>query len=288
MDFASEDNHRYFMQSLAKGLVVLQCLAEAEQPLNLSQIARAAGINNATATRCCYTLARLGYLVRDENRRFHLTPRVLTLGYAAVRRLGWRQVALSYMDQLSRRINETVNLSVLEGTELIYVGRINTARILSFELQIGSRPPLHCTSMGKALMAFSPPDQARAIIDTLKFEPLTHRTITKKADYLAELERVRAQGFALNDEEFSVGLRSVSAPVLNAQGFALAALNIAVPTKRYTRDKAIKVLAPQAMDCAGEISRALMAMDYGPNPDPAVDAPPAPHRAAAGRRASRR
>ncbi|MFZ5587968.1 MAG: IclR family transcriptional regulator [Thermodesulfobacteriota bacterium] len=288
MDFASQENHRYFMQSLAKGLVVLQCLAEADQSLNLSQIARAAGINNATATRCCYTLARLGYVVRDENRRFHLTPRVLTLGYAAVRRLGWRQVALAYMRQLSQTINETVNLSVLEGSELIYVGRINTARILSFELQIGSRLPLHCTSMGKALLAFSPPDKAGAIIDRLKFEPLTHRTITNQADYLAELKRVRAKGFAINDEELSVGLRSVAAPVLDAQGWALAALNIAVPTQRYTREQVEKHLAPQAVACAAEISRALRAMDLDASTIPADEAPPGDQALGAGRRAGRR
>ncbi|MFH1057064.1 MAG: IclR family transcriptional regulator C-terminal domain-containing protein [Pseudomonadota bacterium] len=287
MEFASRENQRYFMQSLAKGLVVLQCLAEAESPLNLSQIARAAGINNATATRCCYTLARLGYVTRDESRRFHLTPRVLTLGYAAVRHMGWRQVALSYMHQLSRRIDETVNLSVLEGAELIYVGRINTARILSYELQIGSRLPLHCTSMGKALLAFSPPAKAKAIVDRLQFVALTHRTITSKAEYLAELDRVRAQGFAMNDEELSVGLRSVSAPVLDAQGWALAGLNIAVPTKRYTREAAVNALAPQAVACAAEISWALMAMELEDGGDPTAEAPPR-SLAAAGRRVNRR
>lgn len=261
MDFATQDNHRYFMQSLAKGLHVLQCLAASEQPLSLSQLARAVGIDNATATRCCHTLARLGYLTRDANLRFHLAPAVLTLGYAAVRRLGWRQVAQHYMERLSCEIHETVNLSVLEGIELIYVGRINTDRILSYDLQIGSRLPLHCTSMGKSLLAHTPPERLRGLLGQMKFEPLTHRTITNPDAYLVELERVRHQGYAVNDEELSVGLRSVSAPVLDGQGWALAALNIAVPTRRYTRRQVEEQLAPQAVATAHEISQALAAMD---------------------------
>lgn len=281
MEYASQDNPRYFMQSLAKGLNVLQCLAASEQPLSLSQVARAAGINNATATRCCHTLARLGYITRDANLRFHLAPTVLTLGYAAVRRLGWRQVAQQYMERLSQAIGETVNLSVLEGKELIYVGRINTARILTYDLEIGSRLPLHCTSMGKALLAFTPPSRLRALVGQLKFEPLTHRTITRAEDYLAELARVRSQGYAINDEELSVGLRSVSAPVLDAQGWAIAALNIAVPTKRYTREQVERVLAREAVATARQISLALQAMDVRA-PGSESNTPPA---RAAGQRA---
>ncbi len=251
------DRSRYFLQSLAKGLTVLQAMAEANQPMALSEIARAASTSNATATRICYTLSQMGFIDRDPQRRFFITPKILSLGHSAVCSLGWRNVAQHYLERLSAEIKETVNLSVLEGCELIYIARVNTGRILPFDLQLGSRLPVYCTSMGKALMAFSPPEQAGEVLDQIDFAPLTHRTITNREQYQAELDRVRAQGYAVNDEELSVGLRSVAAPILDNHGWSLAAINIAVPTTRYSRERLEEELAPAVTRTAHEIMRAL-------------------------------
>jgi len=252
-----EDKSRYYLQSLAKGLTVLQALAEAKQTLSLSDVARAAATSNATATRICYTLRRLGFIGRDRQRRFFLTPKVLSLGHAAVSSLGWRNVAQHYLERLSADIGETVNLSVLDGAELVYIARVNTDRILPFDLQLGSRLPVYCTAMGKVLMAFSPPETVSAVLEQVSFAPLTHRTITNREDYLHELEKVRAKGYAVNDEELSVGLRSVAAPIMDGQGRSRAAINIAVPTTRYTLTRLEEELAPAALRTAREIMRAL-------------------------------
>ena len=253
----STDKHRYFLRSLAKGLTVLQAMAEANQPMTLSHIARAASTSNATATRICYTLSQMGFIDRDEQRRFFITPRILSLGHSAVCSLGWRNVAQHYLERLSLELKETVNLSVLDGQELVYIARVNTDRILPFDLQLGSRLPVYCTSMGKALMAFSPPEQVNDILDRVNFAALTHRTIKTRDEYLAELEQVRAKGYAVNDEELSVGLRSVAAPILDAQGWSRAAINIAVPTTRYSLARLVEELAPAVMRTAREIMRAL-------------------------------
>ncbi len=253
----SVDRSRYFLQSLAKGLTVLQAMAEANQPMTLSHIARAASTSNATATRICYTLTQMGFIDRDEQRRFFITPRILSLGHSAVCSLGWRNVAQHYLERLSFELKETVNLSVMDGHELVYIARVNTDRILPFDLQLGSRLPVYCTSMGKALMAFSPPELVIEILDQVNFAALTHRTIKDKDEYLAELDQVRAKGYAINDEELSVGLRSVSAPILDLQGWSQAAINIAVPTTRYSLARLVEELAPAAMRTAREIMRAL-------------------------------
>lgn len=253
----SGDKSRYFLQSLAKGLTVLQAMAEANQPMTLSHIARSASTSNATATRICYTLGQMGFIDRDEQRRFFITPRILSLGHSAVCSLGWRNVAQHYLERLSFELKETVNLSVLDGHELVYIARVNTDRILPFDLQLGSRLPVHCTSMGKALMAFSPPELAAEILEKMDFTGLTHRTINTKEEYQVELEQVRSKGYAVNDEELSVGLRSVAAPILDAQGWSQAAINIAVPTTRYSLARLVEELAPAAMRTAREIMRAL-------------------------------
>jgi IclR family pca regulon transcriptional regulator len=257
MPRAATDRSRYFLQSLAKGLTVLQAMAEANQPMALSDIARAASTSNATATRICYTLTQMGFIDRDAQRRFFITPRILSLGHSAVCSLGWRNVAQHYLERLSFDLKETVNLSVLDGHELIYIARVNTGRILPFDLQLGSRLPVYCTSMGKVLVAFSPPETVSEILQKVSFTPLTHRTITDRDKYLADLERVRAKGYALNDEELSVGLRSVAAPIFDSQGWSQAAINIAVPTTRYSLERLENELAPAAMRTAREIMRAL-------------------------------
>ncbi len=255
------DHERYFMQSLAKGLQVLELMASARRPMRLTEITRATGGNNATTTRICHTLGRLGFVRRDRQRRFHLTPKVLALGYAGVSALGWRNLAQHYMEELWEEIKETVNLSVLDGSDILYVARINQEPFLPFDLQLGSKLPVYCTSMGKTLLAFSPPQLVEATLEGLEFSPLTHRTITDRQRFMEELTQVHEQGYAVNDEELSVGLRSVAAPVLDREGWALAALNIAVPTKRYSRQQLEEQLAPKAMEAARKTTQAIEALD---------------------------
>lgn len=256
------DNSRYFLQSLAKGMHLLHILANAREPLGLAALSRLAGTNNATATRICHTFTELGYVRRDRQRRFHLTPKLLSLGYASMSSLSWRQIAQSFLEQLAEQTGETVNLSVLQGNELLYLVRINnTGRILPFDLQLGSRLPLHCTSMGKSLLAFLDPDELEEILSGYEFAQLTHRTIGNEKEFRKELNRVKKQGYSVNDEELSVGLRSVSVPIKDAGGHAMAALNIAVPTKRVSLADLENHLAPLALKTAGKIQRALGFME---------------------------
>lgn len=262
MHHCSKRNSRNFVQSVARGLSFLQALGNVSRPLSLTQLARSVGTNKATASRFCYTLTVLGFMQQDTQKRYHLTPRVLTLGYSAVRGLNWRKVASHYLESLSQAIGEWVNLSVLDGHEILYMIRIRTENILPYDLQIGSKLPVHCTSMGKVLMAFGPPEKTRPILEALEFRPFTHRTITQLEDYLKELEKVRHNGYAFNDEEQSEGLRSVAAPVRALEKWAVAAINIAVPTKRYNRSDVERVLAPRAVQTAEAISKAFKEMEW--------------------------
>lgn len=255
------ESSRYFLKSLAKGMHVLQILADSQEPLGLVELSRRAETNNATVTRICYTLAEMGYVRRDRQRRFQLTPQLLALGYASMSSMSWRQVAQHYLERLAEETGETVNLSVLQGSELMYLVRINnTGRILPFDLQLGSRLPLHCTSMGKSLLAFLEKEELDAILADCEFTALTHRTISSEGEFRRELARVKRQGYALNDEELSVGLRSVSAPIMDSEGRAIAALNIAVPTRRVSRHELEERLAPLAVKTAGKIQKALGTM----------------------------
>ncbi len=251
---------RYFVQSLAKGLAVFQALTEAGQALTLSEIAKALGVNNTTATRLCYTLGELELLQRDSQRRYHLTPKVLTLGYSYISGLDWRKVANFYLERLFKEIQETVNLAIPEGPDIVYLLRIRKRKYLPFDIRIGTKLPVYCTAMGKVLMALGHPEKTKPILKQLTFKPLTSHTITNLKDFLKELDQVRLKGYALNDEELSIGNRAIAAPILDDKGFAVAAINLAVPTARYTRKEVEEKLAVPVLTAGRNISEALLKM----------------------------
>lgn len=259
---ALKEQSHYFVSSLARGLTILEVLVSSPGPLTLSEIARSIGANKTTATRFCYTLSKLGYINRDAQLRYYLTPHVLSLGYASIRSSGWIKLARYYIEELSKEINETVNLSMLDDNEIIYLVRAKTEKILPYDLMIGSKLPIHCTSMGKVLLAFGLEEKTRDLFAHLDLQPFTHRTIIRKDDFLAEIEKIRKQGYSISDEEFSLGLRSIAAPLFCDRGYAVAAINIAVPTKRYTVEDLEKTLGPKVLDLAKIIGQSLKEMEF--------------------------
>ncbi len=259
---ASKNKSRCFISSLARGVSVLKVFASSNRPLTLTEIARAVGINKVTATRFCYTLSELGLIKRDAQLKYCLTPKVLSLGYASIRSSGWLKIARHYIEELSKEINETVNLSMLDDNEIIYLVRAKTEKILPYDLMIGSKLPIHCTSMGKVLLAFGLEEKTQDLFANLDLQPFTHRTIIRKDDFLAEIEKIRKQGYSISNEEFSLGLRSIAAPLFCDRGYAVAAINIAVPTKRYTVEDLEKKLGPKVLNLAKIIGQSLKEMEF--------------------------
>ncbi|MDZ7762502.1 MAG: IclR family transcriptional regulator C-terminal domain-containing protein [Desulfovermiculus sp.] len=256
------DTHsKYYLQSLAKGIQVLKVISQSSKPIGITEIARKLNTNNATVSRICYTLSYLGYITKDIQKRWRLTPKVLVFGYAAINSQGWLQTAQHYLEELSERTGETTNLSVMEGGDIIYVCRVDTRRILPYDIRLGTTLPVHCTSMGKVLLAFRPEEKIQDVVGAIDFVALTHNTITSKDAYLKELETVRTKGYAVNDEELSVGLRSVAAPVLDSQGWSMAALNIAVSTTRMSRDQLESEMVPLLLNTAKDIESTMSFLD---------------------------
>jgi DNA-binding IclR family transcriptional regulator len=169
-------------------------------------------------------------------------------------------VANFYLESLFNQIQETVNLAVLEAQEIVYILRIRKRKYLPFDIRIGTRLPVYCTAMGKVLMALGHPERTQPILKGLTFKPLTTHTITNLKDFLKELEEVRQKGYALNDEELSIGNRAIAAPIVDEQGYAAAAINLAVPTSRYSRREMEEKLAAKVVHTGREISKALLKM----------------------------
>lgn len=247
---------RLFITSLARGMHLLETLARSQRPLTLTELSRATGFTKVTLTRFCHTFTELGYLEKTPAKQYQLTPKILGLGYGVVCGYDLCRVAEPYLRELSRSLGETVNMAVLDDTEILYVARFKTEQILATELHIGSKLPLYCTSMGKALLAHLPEAECRQLLDRLHIVPLTHHTIGSREALARELDTVKRQGFAVNDEELSVGLRSVATPIFQEHRPA-AAVNIAVPITRYSREALVSNLVPPLLETAQEISRLL-------------------------------
>lgn len=216
-----------FVQSLARGLDVITAFDAEHRELTLSEVAQRTGLTRATARRFLHTLRALGY-VRVDGQRFALTPRVMRLGYAFVAGLPLSEIAQPHLKALSARLGESTSVSVLDGPDVLYVVRVATHRIMSTPIPVGTRFPAYATSMGKVLLAALPAPELDAYLATTPLEPLTPWTTTDEQVLRAELAQVREQGYAVNDQQLAVGLRSVAVPVREG-GHVVAAANCSMP-----------------------------------------------------------
>jgi len=224
------------VQALERGLAVLQVFDREHPALTLSEVARLTGITRATARRILLTLERLGH-VRSDGRQFSLTPRVLSLGWAYLSSLDLWQIAQPLMAELTERTGESCSAATLDGTDIVYVARVPTRRIMSITISIGTRLPAVATSMGRVLLAHLPSDELERVLDEAVFEPLTARTIVDRDRLTAVLDEVRDQGWALIDQELERGVRSIAAPIRDARGEVVAAMNIGASASRMPADE---------------------------------------------------
>lgn len=247
---------RDYVQSLSRGLTVLQAFNAERPAMTLADMSRATGLTRATARRLLLTLVSLGYVCTD-GRTFELTPRVLDLGFAYVSSLQLPDIAQPFMEALSNRVHESVSASVLDGSEIVYVARVNTRRIMGISLAIGSRLPAAWTSMGRVLLAGLSDEHLDEFLDNLVITELTSQSITDIDALRAELLAVRGQGYALIDQELEEGIRSVAAPLRDRRGRTLAAVNVGTHAARVTLKELRGVILPDLLATARSIESQL-------------------------------
>jgi IclR family pca regulon transcriptional regulator len=246
---------RPFVQSFSRGLAVIRALSAAE-PLTLSEVARASELSRASARRFVLTLEQLGY-VSQAGGRFALTPRVLELGFSYLSSLGLPELAQPHLQQLVEQVHESSSISVLDGESIVYVARVPTARIMTVTVSVGTRFPAYATSMGRVLLAALEPPARAELLKRIQLEPLAHDTIATRVQLEAELDRVRAQGYAIVDQELESGLRSVAAPIRDRRGGVIAAINLAVQASRVSVEEIRHSLLEPLLGAAAAIERDL-------------------------------
>ncbi len=255
MDEAAADRTGHFINSLARGLSVIGTFSATDPVLTLSEVAERTGLARATARRILLTLTELGYM-QHSGRTFTLSPKTLDLGFAYLSSLQLPDLAEPHMETLVAGTRESSSLSVFDGTEVVYVARVPTTRIMTISLAIGSRLPAYPTSMGRVLLAGLSPDALDAYLEATPLETLTSRTVTDPDRLREAIAQVRRQGYALVDQELEDGVRSVAAPVTDRKGDVIAALNISCHAARTEVSTILDDFLPQVVDAAANISRA--------------------------------
>ncbi|MFT5532486.1 MAG: IclR family pca regulon transcriptional regulator [Burkholderiaceae bacterium] len=252
-DLPTERASDSYVHSFARGLAVIRSFGAARPAQTLSEVAAVTELSRAGARRILLTLQSLGY-VEAEGRLFRLTPKILGLGFSYLTSLPIWNVAEPVMEDLVAQIHESSSAAVLDRTEIVYVLRVPTRKIMAVNLSVGSRLPAYCTSMGRVLLSGLNESELDALLVASELQAHTPRTLTDRADLRKAIALVRKQGWAVVDQELEGGLISLSAPIRNRQGTIIAAINISGSAQRQSAKQMVKVFLEPLQEAARRIS----------------------------------
>jgi IclR family pca regulon transcriptional regulator len=245
-----------YVQSFARGLQVIRSFSAGAPRQTLSEVAAASGLTRAGARRILLTLQTLGY-VESDGRLFALTPRILDLGFAYLSSMPIWNRAEPVMETLVQQVQESCSAAVLDATDIVYVMRVPTHKIMRISLGVGSRLPAYCTSMGRLLLADLDDDEVRARLEASTLEAFTRHTLTDIDALFAKVVQARRQRWCLVNQELEEGLISIAAPIVDRAGRMVAALNISGQANRTSAKVMQETMLPALLAAAAEVSRLL-------------------------------
>jgi IclR family pca regulon transcriptional regulator len=248
-----EPDDKEFMATLAKGLAVLGAFGRERPTMTLSEAASVADLSRATARRVLRTLTQLGY-VEQDGRSFALSPQILDLGFAYLSTQSWIDRALPLMRELSERLGESCTAAILQGNDIVYVGRVPARRIMSAALSVGSRLPALHTALGRIMFGYLDDAEIWRRLKSQRIEAYTPQTITDLQALFDRIRSDRAQRFSIVDEELERGLRALAVPVLDRSGQAVGAINLSTHSTRTTRNEMREHFLPELNRIAEQIS----------------------------------
>jgi len=254
-----EKKKYYQISSLEKGIRVLELLAD-RKALTVTEVAGGLETHRAAAHRFLATLRDLGYVEKNDEKKYELTFKMFEIGQQVAGRIEIRQAARRYMQEMSEAFKETVNLGFWNGADILHLDKIDSSEILRIDAAIGSRTPAYCTALGKAILSNLAEDALNDYMRRIRLVPHGPNTIVSKKALRKELKETRDRGYAVDDEELAPGLRCVAGPVFDHTGEAKYALSISCPSMRLTMADVDKVY-PKIRDICRQLS---LRMGYQP------------------------
>ena len=249
----AEDRKYYQIASLEKGLTVLEAIVRHGR-LTVTEVAKLLGINRASSHRFITTLRDLGYVTRNPRGDYEATFKLLELGMAQADKFEIRRLAKPVMRDLAAEFDETVNLGILDRGLVVYLDKVESREMVRMYIGVGTTCPPHATGLGKAMAAFLPPKEFSDLMSGYVFEAMTPNTITTLEAFEAEMAVVRSRGYAVDNEELSLDLYCVAAPVFDLNGFPSYALSVSGPAGRLKR---VGGLPGKLREVTRELSRKL-------------------------------
>lgn len=253
---AREEKDPEYLSTLERGLQVLRAFDEQHPEMRLSEVAAKTGLSPAVARRCLNTLVTLGY-VAQYDRKFLLRPEVLTFGSAFLSSMNIEQVAVPPLQGLRDQTGDSASLAVVTGNDILYIAHVSTNRRIRLGVSVGSRFPLHATSMGKTIMAFRPDEEVEAWLARAKMTRFTDHTVTDPQAMRDRLRLIRSRGYDSALDELDYGIVSVAVPIFDAARHVIAAINCSTSTTRISQDELIETRLPALREAADQIEDAL-------------------------------
>ena len=232
---AEERDSRY-VQSVERVFNILEIMAGEGAPITVTELAEKVHLKISTVHRLLSTLLHRGYVEQEEDNKYRLGLKLMEIGNSVLYYSDIRTVARPFLEELVDRCNETVNLAILDDTDVVYIDQVESKNLIIVKMlaQVGNRGPVHCTSSGKALVAFLPEEKVEETIARLDLAKYTNETITDLENLRKELKRVRADGYAVDWGEREEHVRCIAAPIFNHEGRAIASISISGPSTRIT------------------------------------------------------
>jgi IclR family transcriptional regulator, pca regulon regulatory protein len=253
----SDERATDFVESLDRGLRLLQKFGATSGPMTLSDLARAAALPRATARRILFTLERAGFVATD-GKLFTLTPHVLTLSASFLRSSQVVTVLQPVLDRIATAAQEISSLAVLDGEEVVFIARGSPARVFSAGLDIGYRLPSFCTSVGRVMLGQFDTAELAAKLAAMRREPMTAHTVTDPKLLLAAIITDREKGYSLVDREAEPGFRSISVPIHRYDGTIIAAINMGAHVDRVSTGEMIDRFLPLLREGAESVKSMLL------------------------------
>jgi IclR family transcriptional regulator, pca regulon regulatory protein len=263
----SDEPNPDFVEALARGLAIITAFSPTATALSVSDAAARTSLPRPTARRLLLTLEQLGY-VRSGNGLYTLTTKVLELGTTYIAALGIWEVARPHLEALVERTGESSSMSQLDGSDIVYVARVPVHKIIALSVHIGTRFPAVATSMGHVLLADLPRAELQGVLRTPSRSGIIPRISPPPRELERELDQVRQRGWALSDERLSLGIRSIAAPVRDAAGTTVAAVNVTVHAAETSVAELKRHHLPLLLATAEDITREWANLARLPVPDP--------------------
>lgn len=250
------------VQSVGRALTILELVSEYNRGVSITEICNRVDLHKSTVHRLLGTLILKGFVIQDSDNKYGITLKLFELGSKRIEGLDILTVSKPYTKALMETINEVVHLVIRDVSDIVYIDKVEADNTIRMASTIGQRRPLYCTAVGKSILAFLPDDEAKLLWDNSNIKKLTKNTIINYNNFSKELEKIRNQGFAEDNEENEIGIRCISAPIFNRNSKIEGAISISGPAMRVTKDKT-EEFAKEVKKYAYLISKDLGYKEHG-------------------------